>query len=182
MIKTCKIPWGTPYSWATTWGASRNFPCLYHDIIRKCVSKSWTFSTQVSLSPEQSSLVKLLKNAHSTNKLKSTWNFPRFSTMQAKFASDPTLTVWFRISRCLKFGMCWVESEIVESKSSQDTINTKQFSHLKHCLCWNSQRPTEMSAFLCVGFEFFFLPTSATLLLLQYISRRACLLWQEIGT
>jgi hypothetical protein len=44
MIKTCKIPWGTPYSWATTWGASRNFKGLYHYFIRKCVSKSWTFS------------------------------------------------------------------------------------------------------------------------------------------
>jgi hypothetical protein len=30
LIKTCKIPWGTPYSWGTTWGASRNFKGLYH--------------------------------------------------------------------------------------------------------------------------------------------------------
>jgi hypothetical protein len=37
------IPWGTPYSWATTWDASMNFASLYHYIIRKCVSKSWTF-------------------------------------------------------------------------------------------------------------------------------------------
>jgi hypothetical protein len=44
MIKTCKVPWGIPYSWATTWGASRNFISLYHYIIRKCVSKSGTFS------------------------------------------------------------------------------------------------------------------------------------------
>jgi hypothetical protein len=44
MIQTCKIPWGTPYTWATTWGASSNFKSLYHYVIRKCVSKSWAFS------------------------------------------------------------------------------------------------------------------------------------------
>jgi hypothetical protein len=43
MVKTCNIPWGTPYSWETTWDASMNFTSLYHYTIRKYVSKSWTF-------------------------------------------------------------------------------------------------------------------------------------------
>jgi hypothetical protein len=44
MTKTWKITWGTPCRCLTIWGASWNFASLYHYIIRKCVSKSWTFS------------------------------------------------------------------------------------------------------------------------------------------
>jgi hypothetical protein len=43
MIKTYKISWGTPSRCPTIWDASCNFTSLYHYIIRKCVSKSWTF-------------------------------------------------------------------------------------------------------------------------------------------
>jgi hypothetical protein len=32
-IKTCKITSGTSYSWATIWGASRNFTIIYHYIL-----------------------------------------------------------------------------------------------------------------------------------------------------
>jgi hypothetical protein len=44
MIKTFKITWGTPCRCQTIWSASWNFASLYHYIIRKCFSKSWTFS------------------------------------------------------------------------------------------------------------------------------------------
>jgi hypothetical protein len=58
MVKTCNIPWGTSYSWATTWDASMNFTSLYHYIIRKCFSKSWTFWDSSQSFSQQSNLGK----------------------------------------------------------------------------------------------------------------------------
>jgi hypothetical protein len=57
VLKTCKISWGNPYSWATVWGASWNLKRVFYTILYKNEFQNpQIFQHTISLFPEHSTL------------------------------------------------------------------------------------------------------------------------------